>query len=136
MKRTEATHCTGLAICCQQGRISQASCPGACTLWTTGTAGVAIVIAAMSSARRSPAGFISVVWKGALTGSGIARFAPVLHAPIAREAHRVTRDHNRGSEIRAATTSAPAPRRPLDERVIEPEHHSHRALPTGTASTM
>ncbi len=43
---------------------------------TTGTAGAAISTRASSAASRSAAGCMSAQWKGALTASGFARFAP------------------------------------------------------------
>ena len=58
-------------------RITSTSRTGsAMTLATSGTAGGAIATPASASAIRSAAGCISAQWKGALTGSSIARFAP------------------------------------------------------------
>src|SRR6185295_2659133 len=70
-RSTHAVHCTGLAIWrSRNGTTSPAArVTPASTLRTRGIVGSAILSAARSGARRSPAGAISAQWNGALTGS-------------------------------------------------------------------
>ena len=52
----------------------------AVTFATTGTVGVLITMSAIAAASLSAAGFIIEQWKGALTASFLAIFAPVAFA--------------------------------------------------------
>src|SRR5690606_3188372 len=71
---TQAVHCTGLKICSNRmALIFSGSASGlALTLCTTGICGALNLSTAIASFSLSPAGRINDVWKGVLTGRGIA----------------------------------------------------------------
>ena len=87
MHWTDSSQRTGAVTCRASSSLTRAASwfGFASTLVTTGTAGAFTSTRASSDASRSAAGCISAQWNGALTASGIARFAPrVLAAAHAR----------------------------------------------------
>ena len=97
-----------------------------------------------SGASRSSAGFISAQWNGALTASGIARFAPSAFARSPARAHRVrvARDHDLPGRVQVRRRhDLPPSAPPRAQARATPSASSPRIAaiapsPTGTASCM
>ena len=105
------------------------------TFATSGTTGAAIATPASASAIASAAGCISAQWKGALTGSSSARFAPfALAISTARSTAALSPRHHHLPRIVVVRRLAHLPlrrlrRHRLHRRQVEPEERRHRPHP-------